>query len=230
MTTAQASAVPQDPGSPPRFRNVAIAGSALLRFVRKIMRIRQNAASWLAFRVLLGFSGAALVILPLSLWNNWLAAPAGLCMFLTSILLPPAKQPAAAYFQPPVRVAVPKPEPSRAVPTPLVFTLNGGYFRAIDSDAIPVRLFIDLESIRAVDARSRQLLAIPIAQLGLAIVLPRRKHWVLQLCWTGGVAEFSYFGMLAEKHARSAQSAISPLVRNPLPVGQKSHAASAGSL
>ena len=58
--------------------------------VPKILNLRRDERSWTAFRVLLGIAGAALVILPLAFWNSWLAGIAGLAMFLTAALLPPA--------------------------------------------------------------------------------------------------------------------------------------------
>ena len=58
--------------------------------VPKILNLRRDERSWTAFRVLLGFAGAALVILPLAFWNSWLAGIAGLALFLTAALLPPA--------------------------------------------------------------------------------------------------------------------------------------------
>ena len=92
MSTAPATAASQVKGNGARLRNLVIGALfAAVLLIRKILHIRRNAQSWMAFRIFLGFAGAALVILPLSLWNSWLAAIAGLGMFLAAILLPPAK-------------------------------------------------------------------------------------------------------------------------------------------
>src|SRR6266436_5876083 len=92
MSTASASAATQHEGTGARFRNLLIGAMfALVLLITKPLHIRRNAQSWMAFRVFLGFAGAALVILPLSLWNSWLAAIAGLAMFFAAVLLPPAK-------------------------------------------------------------------------------------------------------------------------------------------
>ncbi|HEV3220272.1 MAG TPA: hypothetical protein VGZ48_10915, partial [Candidatus Acidoferrales bacterium] len=92
MSTAPATAASQHEGTGARLRNLLIGAMfAAVLVIPKILRIRRNAQSWMAFRMFLGFAGAALVILPLSLWNSWLAAIAGLAMFLAAILLPPAE-------------------------------------------------------------------------------------------------------------------------------------------
>src|SRR5882762_3770743 len=64
---------------------------AFVLLVPKLLNLRRDRRSWLAFRVLLAIGGASLVVLPLSLWNSWHAAIAGLAMFLAAILLPGAK-------------------------------------------------------------------------------------------------------------------------------------------
>ena len=92
MSTAPATAASHHDGAAARLRNVLIGSLfALVLLIPKLLHIRRNPQSWMALRVFLGFAGAALVVLPLSLWNSWLAAPAGLVMFLAAILLPPAK-------------------------------------------------------------------------------------------------------------------------------------------
>ncbi|HET9321391.1 MAG TPA: hypothetical protein VFO27_16495, partial [Bryobacteraceae bacterium] len=90
-TTSTPVAVPQD-STASRFRNLAVGALfALVLILPKLLNLRRDRRSWLAFRVLLAISGAALVILPLSLWNSWTAGIAGLAMFLAAILLPDAK-------------------------------------------------------------------------------------------------------------------------------------------
>src|SRR5258707_973346 len=64
---------------------------ALVLLLPKLLNLRRDRRSWLAFRILLAIAGASLVVLPLSLWNSWHAAIAGLAMFLAAILLPEAK-------------------------------------------------------------------------------------------------------------------------------------------
>src|SRR5271169_1571702 len=92
MSTAPATAASSHERTGARLRNLMIGALfAAVLLIPKLLHIRRNAQSWMAFRVFLGFAGAALVILPLSLWNSWLAAIAGLAMFMAATLLPPAK-------------------------------------------------------------------------------------------------------------------------------------------
>src|SRR5215813_11920701 len=50
----------------------------------------RNPRAWFSFRLFLGFFGAALVLLPLALPENWIAAILGLAFFLIAIMLPPS--------------------------------------------------------------------------------------------------------------------------------------------
>src|SRR5258707_15236867 len=61
---------------------------ALVLLLPKLLNLRRDRRSWLAFRILLPIAASSLVVLQLSLWNSWHAAIAGLAMFLVPILLP----------------------------------------------------------------------------------------------------------------------------------------------
>src|ERR1700686_5598563 len=63
---------------------------ALRRFPR-LVQLHRNESSWALFRVALACFGAALVVLPLSLWKGWITAIFGLALFVVAILLPPAE-------------------------------------------------------------------------------------------------------------------------------------------
>ena len=94
--------------------------------VPKILNLRRDERSWTVFRVLLGFAGAGLVILPLAFWNSWLAAIAGLAMFLTAALLPPAIANVTAD--------------DKARELGALVVVNGGKIRMSNGVAVPVRL------------------------------------------------------------------------------------------
>ena len=139
MSTAPATAGSQHEGTGARLRNLIISamfGAVLL--VPKLLHIRRNAQSWMAFRIFLGFAGAALVILPLSLWNSWLAGIAGLGMFLAAILLPPAQP-----------HTVPK-EKARELGALVI--VNGGKYQPGNAAPTPVQLFVGAERIWALDS------------------------------------------------------------------------------
>src|ERR1700741_5266111 len=76
-----------------RFRDpVADSLFFVSRTFPKVFTLRSSPSAWTGFRILLGIAGAALVVLPLSLWNAWAFAPVGLALFLLAVLLPPLRQ------------------------------------------------------------------------------------------------------------------------------------------
>src|SRR5215470_15827284 len=87
----RASAHDSSERSTSRLRN-ALVGTvfACVLVIPRLFALRRSPRSWAAFRVLLGIAGAALVVLPLGLWNSYLLALLGLFMFIAAILLPPA--------------------------------------------------------------------------------------------------------------------------------------------
>jgi hypothetical protein len=214
MSTAQVTAVSQHERTVVRLRNFATGSLfALVLLIPRLLRIRQNPGSWFAFRMILGFAGAALVVLPLSLWNSWLVAPLGLCMFLASILLPPAK--------PHLNVD------EKAEGLGALIVVNGGLFPAGKTDSTPVQLFIGPDHIWALDSNLEHILAIPTAELTSAEISPLNKDWLLQIRWSNNLAEFSYQGIFAQHLAQVAQTTLAPFVPAILPILQKSRAATA---
>ena len=218
MSTAPATAASPPEGAFARLRNLLIAAAfAAVLLIPKLLRIRRNAQSWMAFRVFLGFAGAALVILPLSLWNSWLAAIAGLCMFLAAILLPPAKS------HPDLE------EKARELGALVI--VNGGKYHRSNIAPVPVQLFVGAEQIWALDSDLHVLLEVPAAQITSAVALPTQKkdRWILQVRWSENSADFIYHGVFAEHLARVAETTLASVVQihSPLPVLPRSRAASA---
>jgi len=216
MSTAPASAASQQEGTTARLRNLLIGAIfATVLLIPKLLRIRHNAQSWMAFRVFLGFLGAALVILPLSLWNSWLAAIAGLGMFLAAILLPPA---------PPHTTSDDKARELGAL-----VIVNGGKYQPGNGAPAPVQLFVGAERIWALDSYFQPILVIPAAEVtsANAIQAQAKNRWILQVRWSDNTAEFSYQGIFAEHLARVAQSTLRSVMHAPLPILPRSRAASA---
>jgi hypothetical protein len=216
MSAAPASAASQHEGTGARIRNLLIGAIfAAVLLIQKLLRIRHNAQSWMLFRIFLGFVGAALVILPLSLWNSWLAAIAGLGMFLAAILLPPA---------PPHTTTDDKARELGAL-----VIVNGGKYQPGNAAAVPVQLFVGVERIWALDSHFQPLLVVPTAEItsANAIQAQAKNHWLLQVRWSDNAAEFSYHGIFAEHLARVAQSTLGSVMHAPLPVLPRSRAASA---
>jgi hypothetical protein len=216
MSTAPATAASQHQGTGARLRNLVIGAMfAAVLVIPKILRIRRNAQSWMAVRIFLGFAGAALVILPLSLWNSWLAAIAGLAMFLAAILLPPAEP-----------RTIPE-EKARELGALVV--VNGGEYEPGNGAPAFVQLFVGAERIWALDSQFQPLLVIPAAEIisANAIQAQAKNHWILQVHWSDNAAEFSYQGIFAEHLARVAASSLGSMVHSPLPILPRSRAVGA---
>jgi len=188
---------------------------AAVHLIPKLLYIRRNAQSWMAFRVFLAFAGAALVVLPLSLWNSWLAAIAGLGMFLAAILLPPAQP-----------HTIPQ-EQARELGALAI--VNGGKYQPGNAAPAPVQLFVGAEHIWALDSHFQPLLVIPTAEIisARAVQAQAKNHWILQVRWSDNAAEFSYQGIFAEHLAHVAQTTLGSVMHSPLPILPKSRAASA---
>src|SRR3981189_3416799 len=76
----------------PRLRG--FLGAALffgLRRFPRLLQLHRNEHSWALFRFALACLGAAVVVLPLSLWNGWITAIFGLILFVGAILPRPAQ-------------------------------------------------------------------------------------------------------------------------------------------
>jgi hypothetical protein len=214
MSTAPATAASQHEGTSARLRNLLIGAMfALVLLIPKLLRFRRNAQSWTAFRVILGFAGAALVILPLSLWNSWLAAIAGLGMFLAAILLPPVQSHTMTD------------DKSRELDALVV--VNGGKYQPGNAASASVHLFVGAERVWGLDAHFQPLLVIPVPEIRSVTVVRRKDRWILEVRWSDNAAEFSYQGVFSEHLARVAQSTLGSVMHSPLPVLPRSRAASA---
>jgi hypothetical protein len=214
MNTTATPAAPEEARFSTRARNLAIGALfSLVLLVPKLLRLRRDERSRTAFRILLGISGAALVVLPLSLWNSWLAAIAGLAMFLVSILLPPAKPHTGVD--------------DKARELGALVVVNGGEYQPRNAAAAAVRLFAGVDNISALDSRLRPLLVIPSSEISSVRVEEIENAWVVRVRSSNQAAEFSYRGIFAEHLARVAESTIRSVMRTPLPVLPRSRAAGA---
>jgi hypothetical protein len=214
MNITATPATPQEENFVTRARHLAIrALFSVALVVPKLLRLRRDERYWTAFRILLGISGAALVVLPLSMWNSWLAAPAGLAMFLASILLPTG--------EPDTRVD------EKARELGALSVVNGGEYQAANCPAAAVQFFAGVDNIWALDSRLQPLLVIPVSEISSAHAQEIENGWVVRVRWMDRVGEFSYRGIFAEHLARVAESTIRSVRRAPLPVLPRSRAAGA---
>ncbi len=186
---------------------------ALAQLMHNLLHLRRNPRSWLVFRVALGFAGAALVVLPLSLWNSWIVAIVGLAMFTAAILLPPAKIGTTAD--------------RKARELGALFIVNGGKYQPGNAPAAAVQIFVGTENIWALDSRFQPLLVIPTAEISSVLAEDSAGRWNLQIRWLDHSAEFSYRGIFADLLARRAEASLRALMPAALPLAPKRRAAGA---
>ena len=160
----------------------------------KIQKLYRNEQSWTLFRVALGLFGAALVILPLSLWHGYFTAVFGLVFFVLSILLPPAELESATDRK------------ARELGAQTV--ISGGEFQPADGAAMPVQLFISPSHTWALDKNYDPQVMITTGEIAKVDVLPDESHWLLVVRWGEHKAKFLYKGIFAERFARLAEESL----------------------
>jgi hypothetical protein len=214
MSSTARPAQTQSSGFSSKLRNSAVGALfALVLLIPKILHLRRSPKAWLAFRILLGFSGAALVVLPLAFWNTWIAALAGLAMFLIAALLPPAKPDFS------------NDETARELGALIV--VNGGRYQPGNAPSAPVRLFVGAERVWALDSHLKPVLVIPVSEITSARAELIEGRWYLSIRWPDHYAEFAYRGVFSEHLARVAESTLHSVMLPALPVIPQRRAASA---
>jgi len=187
----------------------------------KLLALRSTPGAWTAFRVALGFIGAGLVVLPLSLWNAWAFAPVGLFFFLLAVLLPPIRRDRGAA------------KAVRQLGAYLV--LDGGRLacgplspdRVSPENAQPcaVNLYLTQTRVWALDPELRPVVVIPAEEINVVTAFPSQGDWLLRVSWQNGSAEFSFAGFFAERRARRAELGLRHLVHSAAVPAEKNQAA-----
>jgi len=166
----------------------------LLQSSPKLLKLYRNEQSWALFRVAVGGFGAALVILPLSLWHGYYTAVFGLLLFVVSILLPPAELESATDRK------------ARELGAQTV--VSGGDYQSGNRTATAVQLFISPSQTWAMDKRHEPQVVITTGDIAALDVLPNENHWLLIVRWGDHKAEFLYKGIFAERFARLAEESL----------------------
>ncbi len=214
MSSASNPALSQPEGFGKRLRHLAVGVLfALVLLIPKLLHLRRDARSWMLLRIFLGVAGAALVILPLGAWSSYAPAIVGLTMFVSAILLPPAK---------PVTNADDKARELGAL-----VVVNGGRFKLSDSSSFAAQLFVGSEHISVRDSHLRSFLEIPVSEITSAQTEESHSRWLLRVNWGNKTAAFAYDGVFAEHLARVAESTIQSVMRPALPVLPQRRAAGA---
>jgi hypothetical protein len=213
MNSTATSAQSQTETLAARLQKLAVGALfAVVLLVPKILNLRRDERSWTAFRILLGIAGAALVILPLAFWNSWLAAIAGMAMFLTGALLPPATS----------FVTV----DDKARELGALVVVNGGKYMSRSGSAASAQLFVGADYIWALDSHFQVLQTIPVSEVSSVNAEEMDGRWTVRVRRTEQIEEFLYRGIFAEHFARVAESTIRGVMRSSLPILPRARAAS----
>jgi hypothetical protein len=214
MNSTATSADPQTENFGARLQKLAIGALfAVVLLVPKVLNLRRDERSWTAFRILLGIAGAALVILPLAFWNSWLAAIAGLTMFLVAALLPSATPGASVD--------------DKARELGALVVINGGKYRSGSHSGAAAQLFVGPDYIWALDSRLQVLQTIPVSEVSAVHAEEMDGRWTVRVRRTEQIEEFSYRGIFAEHFARVAESTIRSVIHASLPILPRARAARA---
>ena len=213
MSAAFNPALSQSVGFGKRLRQLAVGVLfALVLLIPKILHVRRNPRSWMLVRIFWGVAGAALVVLPLGFGTSFVPAVVGLAMFVSAILLPPAKPDADTG------------EKARELGALVV--VNGGRFTLREA-SFAAQLFVGSEHISVCDSRLQSFLEIPVSEITSAQAEESNGRWFLCVNWANKTAAFGYRGVFAEHLARVAETTIRSVMRPALPVLPQRRAAGA---
>ncbi len=214
MSTTPTAIATGEVNSFQRLRNfVGAAAFLLIQRSPKLLQLHRNEKSWTLFRIALGIFGAALVVLPLGLWNGWLTAIFGLLLFVASILLPPAETESATDLK------------ARELGAQTV--VGGGEYQPRNAAAMQAQLFLSSQNVWALDKEFRALVVIPTRDIKAIVVEPDSDNWLLHIRWADHQAQFCYSGFFAERFARLAQDSIRSFVAPPASAAAKRRSAGA---
>jgi len=166
----------------------------LLHHSPKLLEFYRNEKVWTLFRIALGCFGAALVILPLSLWHGYLTAVFGLFLFVLSILLPPAELESATDRK------------ARELGAQTV--VSGGEYLPGTAMPAAAQLFISPAHIWALDKNFNPLVVITTGEISSLDVEPNEGYCLLRVRWGSHKTEFIYKGIFAQRFARLAEESL----------------------
>ncbi len=180
----------------------------------QILALRASPRLWQAFRIFLGIAGAALIVLPLGIWNAWLFAPVGLIFFMLAVLLPPVTGS-------PHLAGVVKQLHAYA-------SLDGGKFSSPEETS-EIRLLLAKDRIWALNEKLQPVFIIPVAEFDSLNLAESDGTWLMELGWGQNRAALSFDGIFAERRAHLAFSALNRIVRVSVAAAEKPKARAAGA-
>ena len=213
MSAAPSPAIAQPESFGKRLRHLVIGTLfALVLLIPKILHARRNPRSWMLFRIFLAVAGTALVIVPLGARSSYAPAIIGLAMFISAILLPPAK---------------PESNDGKARALGALVVVNGGKFKLGEASSFAAQLFVGADHISVRDSRLQSFLEIPVSEITSAQAEESHGRWFLRINWANKTAIFAYHGVFAEHLARVAETTIRSVLRPALTVLPQRRAAGA---
>jgi hypothetical protein len=187
---------------------------AASRTFPRLLTLRSTPRAWTFFRILLGVAGAAVIVLPLSLWNAWAFTPVGLVLFTLAVLLPPLRQEHDS------RDAIAK--------LGAYMVLDAGNLsRGNDDEPLPLNFYLTPTRVWALDQQLRPMVVIPADEISMATAFPAQSDWILRVRWQENSAEFIFAGLFAERRARIAEAGLRHLIHQAEPLKARAHAAGA---
>jgi len=166
----------------------------LIQHSPKLLELYRNEKTWTLFRVAMGCTGAALVILPLTLWNGYFTALFGLTLFVVSILLPPAELESATDRK------------ARELGAQTV--VSGGEVQIGNTLSAEVQFFISSSHTWAMNKTFDPVVVIPTADISSLRVESSWGNWVLRVRWADRKEDFVFKGIFAERFARLAEESL----------------------
>jgi len=195
MSTTPRAIATDSPNLFQRVKNVfGAAFFLLIQHSPKLLELYRNEKTWTLFRVAMGCTGAALVILPLTLWSGYFTALFGLTLFVVSILLPQAELESATDRK------------ARELGAQTV--VSGGEFQIGNTLGTEVQFFISPSHTWALSKSFDSILVIPTAEICSLRVDSSWGNWVLRVRWADRKADFLYKGIFAERFARLAEESL----------------------
>jgi len=195
--------MPPPPEALSSFRRLRESAADSIFFISrtfpKVLTLRSTPRAWTAFRLLLGVSGAGLVVLPLSLWNAWAFAPVGLALFLLAVLLPPLQQDRGTK------------DTIEKLGAYLV--LDAGNYSKAAEDSQAVSFYLTPTRVWTLDGQLRPMAVIPANEISMATAFPSQSDWILRIRWQENSAEFIFDGLFAERRARIAEAGLRHLIQ-----------------
>ena len=180
----------------------------------QFLAIRTSPSAWQAFRILLGIFGAALIVLPLSIWNAWLFAPVGLFFFMLAVLLPPVTESA---------------DLGRVVKQLHAYSaLDGGKFLSPEGP-VEIRLLLAKDRIWGLNEKLNPLLVIPAEEFTLVQLTESDDSWLVELGWKQNRAMLLFDSLFAQRRAHAAFSALQRIAKPAAQAQEKPKARAAGA-